>query len=173
MRVCVSFSAIAASKARALLQQLLFCALWLRWWWWCMLLHHFRHHHFSRVLNIHWFMDCCHYLDPHQFYTHDIFRVKFGVPLDQVCKRDIPGPLLVSYLFLIAIHFMAELAGLAWVGRHLFQTLLNFSSAYLGNSKMVDFFANFLLLNWPVNEWGRSPWVFKSTQKMNFELKWG
>lgn len=23
-------------------------------------------------------------------------RVKFGVPLDQVCKRDIPGPLLVS-----------------------------------------------------------------------------
>ena len=25
-------------------------------------------------------------------------RVKFGVPLDQVCKRDIPGPLLVSAL---------------------------------------------------------------------------
>ena len=25
------------------------------------------------------------------------YRVKFGVPLDQVCKRDIPGPLLVSY----------------------------------------------------------------------------
>ena len=23
-------------------------------------------------------------------------RVKFGVPLEQVCKRDIPGPLLVS-----------------------------------------------------------------------------
>ena len=23
-------------------------------------------------------------------------RVKFGVPLDQVCKKDIPGPLLVS-----------------------------------------------------------------------------
>ena len=27
-------------------------------------------------------------------------RVKFGVPLDQVCKRDIPGPLLVSALIL-------------------------------------------------------------------------
>ena len=26
------------------------------------------------------------------------FRVKFGVPLDQVCKRDIPGPLLVMLL---------------------------------------------------------------------------
>ena len=25
-------------------------------------------------------------------------RVKFGVPLEQVCKRDIPGPLLVSSL---------------------------------------------------------------------------
>ena len=25
------------------------------------------------------------------------FRVKFGVPLDQVCKKDIPGPLLVSF----------------------------------------------------------------------------
>lgn len=24
------------------------------------------------------------------------FRVKFGVPLDEVCKSDIPGPLLVS-----------------------------------------------------------------------------
>jgi hypothetical protein len=24
------------------------------------------------------------------------FRVKFGVPLDEVCKNDIPGPLLVS-----------------------------------------------------------------------------
>jgi hypothetical protein len=25
-----------------------------------------------------------------------LFRVKFGVPLDMVCKKDIPGPLLVS-----------------------------------------------------------------------------
>lgn len=24
-------------------------------------------------------------------------RVKFGVPLDEVCKNDIPGPLLVSF----------------------------------------------------------------------------
>lgn len=26
------------------------------------------------------------------------FRVKFGVPLDEVCKNDIPGPLLVLIL---------------------------------------------------------------------------
>ena len=26
-----------------------------------------------------------------------IFRVKFGVPLDQVCNEDLPGPLLVIF----------------------------------------------------------------------------
>ena len=39
------------------------------------------------------------HLDP-RIHTFHIFRVKFGVPLDQVCKRDIPGPLLVSDFFL-------------------------------------------------------------------------
>ena len=33
--------------------------------------------------------------DFNENYYND-YRVKFGVPLDQVCKRDIPGPLLVS-----------------------------------------------------------------------------
>ena len=27
--------------------------------------------------------------------SYSFCRVKFGVPLDQVCKKDIPGPLLV------------------------------------------------------------------------------
>jgi hypothetical protein len=27
--------------------------------------------------------------------TRLFFRVKFGVPIDQVCRNDIPGPLLV------------------------------------------------------------------------------
>merc|ERR1719392_54453 len=31
-------------------------------------------------------------------YHRRLEKVKFGVPLDQVCKRDIPGPLLVMLL---------------------------------------------------------------------------
>jgi hypothetical protein len=31
-----------------------------------------------------------------KFKSQYICRVKFGVPLEQVCKRAIPGPLLVS-----------------------------------------------------------------------------
>ena len=42
-------------------------------------------------------MECCY--NSVQFRRYDLCRVKFGVPLDQVCKKDIPGPLLVSYLF--------------------------------------------------------------------------
>ncbi len=43
-------------------------------------------------------MDCClHYHSPKaNRRRYRSCRVKFGVPLDQVCKRDIPGPLLVS-----------------------------------------------------------------------------
>ena len=37
--------------------------------------------------------------------NHDPFppRVKFGAPLDQVCKPDLPGPLLVSNVIIIII----------------------------------------------------------------------
>lgn len=31
-------------------------------------------------------------------YPHRLEKVKFGVPLDEVCKKDIPGPLLVLIL---------------------------------------------------------------------------
>ena len=31
-------------------------------------------------------------------YPHRLEKVKFGVPLDEVCKTDIPGPLLVLIL---------------------------------------------------------------------------
>lgn len=31
-------------------------------------------------------------------YPHRLEKVKFGVPLDEVCKNDIPGPLLVLIL---------------------------------------------------------------------------
>ena len=46
-------------------------------------------------------MNClCHDSGENYYYvsnrTYSFCRVKFGVPLDQVCKRDIPGPLLVS-----------------------------------------------------------------------------
>lgn len=44
-------------------------------------------------------MECCY--NSVQFRRYDLCRVKFGVPLDHVCKKDIPGPLLVSiYTFL-------------------------------------------------------------------------
>ena len=42
-------------------------------------------------------MECCYNTNPLQFRRYDLCRVKFGVPLDQVCKKDIPGPLLVSW----------------------------------------------------------------------------
>ena len=43
-------------------------------------------------------MSCCLRTNPTPYYNanYAICRVKFGVPLEQVCKRDIPGPLLVS-----------------------------------------------------------------------------
>ena len=44
-------------------------------------------------------MECCYNTNPLQFRRYDLCRVKFGVPLDQVCKKDIPGPLLVSWFF--------------------------------------------------------------------------
>ena len=31
-------------------------------------------------------------------YHAKLERVKFGVPLDQVCRPDLPGPLLVSFI---------------------------------------------------------------------------
>ena len=40
-------------------------------------------------------INCCKNVDAKKRLYRDC-RVKFGVPLDQVCKRDIPGPLLVS-----------------------------------------------------------------------------
>ena len=51
-------------------------------------------------------MDCC--LDP-RTHTYNIFRVKFGVPLDQVCKRDIPGPLLVCFHLFSCIDFCRKI----------------------------------------------------------------
>lgn len=34
-------------------------------------------------------------------YPRRLEKVKFGVPLEEVCKTDIPGPLLVSILVLV------------------------------------------------------------------------
>ena len=46
-------------------------------------------------------MECCYSTNPLQFRRYDLCRVKFGVPLDQVCKKDIPGPLLVSWFIFL------------------------------------------------------------------------
>ncbi len=44
--------------------------------------------------------------------NYSFCRVKFGVPLDQVCKRDIPGPLLVRSN---ALHCIAGLPIPIWL----------------------------------------------------------
>ncbi len=41
-------------------------------------------------------MYCCRPRSNPYYRSYAFCRVKFGVPLEQVCKRDIPGPLLVS-----------------------------------------------------------------------------
>ncbi len=55
-------------------------------------------------------MACCRPRN-HPYYTnHAICRVKFGVPLDQVCKnsmQDIPGPLLVTINFILYYFYHA------------------------------------------------------------------
>ncbi|XP_040564148.1 uncharacterized protein [Lepeophtheirus salmonis] len=43
-------------------------------------------------------MACCVFPDYTLRRRYSCCRVKFGVPLDQVCKKDIPGPLLVMLL---------------------------------------------------------------------------
>ena len=42
-------------------------------------------------------MDCC--ANSRLYKIPSIDRVKFGVPLEEVCQKDIPGPLLVSNLY--------------------------------------------------------------------------
>lgn len=37
-----------------------------------------------------------------------MFRVKFGAPLDEVCKNDIPGPLLVRFTSLSQISYLSD-----------------------------------------------------------------
>lgn len=42
-------------------------------------------------------------------YPRRLEKVKFGVPLEEVCKNDIPGPLLVSILYIYVANLFFSL----------------------------------------------------------------
>ena len=46
-------------------------------------------------------VECC-INSPRIYKFPSIDRVKFGVPLEEVCQKDIPGPLLVSTLNILS-----------------------------------------------------------------------
>ncbi len=64
-------------------------------------------------------MDCCNIYNPNKvpnkWRRYRDCRVKFGVPLEQVCKRDIPGPLLVSILYCFFIEVALLVLAFFWV----------------------------------------------------------
>ena len=52
-------------------------------------------------------------------YHAKLERVKFGVPLEQVCRPDLPGPLLVSYSQPCPLSLVEVLHYCALIGREL------------------------------------------------------
>jgi len=46
------------------------------------------------------------------YFLFTFCRVKFGVIIDEVCKNDIPGPLLVSLAFPLFVDYHSDLGDL-------------------------------------------------------------